>query len=199
MGVLGGDVGRGRVVRLDRSALELAVVLEAPPPPPLPVTLVLALPRPRFLKRVLLTAASMGVKRLILLHTRRVEKSFWQSPALRPGAVRESLLLGLEQARDTRLPDVETRRSFRRFVDEELPGLARDSLALAAHPGAGTPCPRGVGGRVTLAVGPEGGFVEEEIARLATAGFQPVQLGEPLGGRPLRVEAAVPALLARLF
>src|SRR5262249_54690312 len=49
VGVAGGRVGRGRVVRLDSEALEMDVVLEREPPAPLPLTLVLALPRPKVL------------------------------------------------------------------------------------------------------------------------------------------------------
>jgi 16S rRNA (uracil1498-N3)-methyltransferase len=77
----------------------------------LPVHLVLALPRPRMLARSLEHVTALGVKRITLLHTRRVEKSYWMSPELAPEKIRTHLVLGLEQARDTRLPEVSWRRA----------------------------------------------------------------------------------------
>ena len=136
VGLLGGGLGTGRVLQLTPDVLELEVSLDGAPPPPLPLTLLLALPRPKVLRRVLRTASSMGVKRIVLLNARRVEKSYWQSPYLETKALEEQLLLGLEQARDTLLPEILLRPLFRPFVEDELPGLARDTLRLVAHPAA---------------------------------------------------------------
>ena len=65
----------------------------------------------------------------------------------------------------------------------------------AGHPGDYPACPRAVSEAVTLAIGPEGGWIPYEVDKLQEAGLAPVQLGE----RILRVETAVTALLARLF
>lgn len=195
VGRLGGRVGHGRVLAIDEEAVELDVTLDRDPPAALPATLVLALPRPPVLRRVLAGATSMGVKRILLVGARAVEKSFWQSHALRPEALREPLLLGLEQARDTVLPEVTLHRRFRPFAEDELPGLAAGADAFVAHPGPEATAPARVAGRALLAVGPEGGWSDHEIERLGAAGLRPVSLGE----RPLRVEIAVAALLARLL
>lgn len=196
VGRLGGQMGEGRLLALDDAHAELQVSLTQAPPAKLPLTLVLALPRPKMLKRVLQTIAAMGVPRLVLVNSYRVEKSFWQTPFLEPEAIREQLILGLEQARDTLLPEVSIEKRFKPFVEDRLPTLAAGSLGLVGHPGEHPPCPRAVSGPVTLAIGPEGGWIPYEVDLLReTAGLQPVQLGE----RILRVETAVPALLARLF
>ncbi|KAB0546078.1 16S rRNA (uracil(1498)-N(3))-methyltransferase [Pseudomonas argentinensis] len=195
VGRLGGQMGRGQLLQLDTKSAELQVAFDQPPPAKLPITLLLALPRPKMLKRVLQSVSAMGVPRLILLNSYRVEKSFWQTPFLEPAAIREQLILGLEQARDTLLPEVIIEKRFKPFVEDRLPQLAAGTLGLTGHPGDYPACPRAVEQPVTLAIGPEGGWIPYEVDKLTEAGLQPVQLGE----RILRVETAVTALLARLF
>nr|WP_218572819.1 16S rRNA (uracil(1498)-N(3))-methyltransferase [Pseudomonas sp. R-28-1W-6] len=195
VGRLGGLMGSGTLLELSEQHATLQLSLDLPPPAKLPLTLLLALPRPKMLKRVLQTVSAMGVPRLILLNSYRVEKSFWQTPFLEPEALREQLILGLEQARDTVLPEVIIEKRFKPFVEDQLPGIAAGSLGLVGHPGDFPACPRAVEQPVTLAIGPEGGWIPYEVDKLREAGLQPVQLGE----RILRVETAVPALLARLF
>ena len=195
VGRIGGLMGSAEVLRLDADEAELRVTLDQPPPAKLPLTLVLALPRPKMLRRVFQTVAAMGVPRIVLVNSYRVEKSFWQTPFLEPEAIREQLILGLEQARDTVLPEVIIEKRFKPFVEDQLPQLAAGSLGLVGHPGTYPACPRAVTQPVTLAIGPEGGWIPYEVEKLAAAGLQPVQLGE----RILRVETAVTALLARLF
>ncbi|MBI5186491.1 MAG: 16S rRNA (uracil(1498)-N(3))-methyltransferase [Nitrospinae bacterium] len=195
VGLASGKMGTGAVTRLDLDALEMEVLLDHAPPPPLPVILLLSLPRPKVLKRVLLCAASMGVKRIFLINSWRVEKSFWKSPALEKEKVSEALALGLEQARDTILPQVMLRPLFKPFVEDELPDIVKDSISIVAHPGGAAIFPREVDRPVVLAVGPEGGFIPYELESFKRLGFQMAGLGE----RVLRVESAVPALLAKLF
>ena len=192
VGIAGGRIGSGTIVRADAEAVEMRITLECDPPPPPALTLVLALPRPKVLNRVIASVASMGVKRIYLINAWRVEKSYWKSPRVSPENLRAQSVLGLEQSRDTVLPAIELRRLFRPFVEEEL---KPEGLALVAHPQAAEAAPRGFPGPLTLAIGPEGGFIEQEIASLVRAGFTPVSLGP----RILRVETAVAALLGRLL
>ncbi|HEX8592368.1 MAG TPA: 16S rRNA (uracil(1498)-N(3))-methyltransferase [Pseudomonas sp.] len=195
VGRIGGLMGSAELLRLEDHEAELRVSLDSPPPAKLPLTLLLALPRPKMLRRVFQTIATMGVPKVILINSYRVEKSFWQTPFLEPAAIREQLILGLEQARDSVLPEIIIEKRFKPFVEDRLPQLVEGTLGLVGHPGQFPACPRAVQQPVTLAIGPEGGWIPYEIDLLNKSGLQPVQLGE----RILRVETAVTALLARLF
>lgn len=194
VGMINGRLGRGEITAVNDDAVDMRIRLDADPPPALDLTLVLALPRPKVLNRVIAAVASMGIKRLFLINAWRVEKSYWKSPRLWPESIRDQSILGLEQARDTILPAVELRRFFTPFIEDELPSIARGTTALIAHPYSKEECPRAAAGPVTLVIGPEGGFISEEIDSLRRAGFQPVSLGP----RVLRVETAVAALVGRL-
>jgi 16S rRNA (uracil1498-N3)-methyltransferase len=118
VGLAGGLMGRGKVVELRDGVLEMDVDLFREPPAPLPLTLILALPRPKVLRRVLSSVTSMGVKKIFLINSWRVEKSFWQSPLLEADRLSRQLVLGLEQARDTVIPEVLIRPLFKPFVED---------------------------------------------------------------------------------
>lgn len=195
VGLEGSGIGTGTVTRIDDNVLEMDIELKQEPPAPLPLILVLALPRPKVLRRVLSAVSAIGVKRIFLINSFRVEKSFWQSPVLDGEIIKQRLILGLEQAKDTILPKVFLRNRFKPFVEDELPEIARGTLKLVAHPTAPAQCPRNTGSPVTLAIGPEGGFIPYEIEKFSEAGFTAVNLGE----RILPVETAVPFLISRLF
>jgi RsmE family RNA methyltransferase len=188
-GVLGGRMGTAELLEVGE-AVAARVTLDRDPPPRAPFDLVVALPRPKILRKVLQAAASMGVARLVLAGSWRVEKSYWSSPLLAPEAIADELRLGLEQGRDTIAPEVLLRRFFKPFVEDELDALFPGAQRLLADERATTPlaaiartAPRSV-----LAVGPEGGFTPYEAGRLAELGFAPFTLGE----RALRVDVAVP-------
>ncbi|MAC46147.1 MAG: 16S rRNA (uracil(1498)-N(3))-methyltransferase [Oceanospirillum sp.] len=195
VGQVNGLCGRGQLIRLNHQEAVLEVELSQQPPAALPLTLILALPRPRMLGRTLQHISTLGVKKLVLLHTKRVEKSYWMSPMLAEDKIQEQLILGLEQAKDTLMPEVILEKQFKPFVEDRLPALCQGTLGLVAHPRVPDACPRGIEQDTTLAIGPEGGFIPYEIEKLTEAGLKPVHMGE----RIMRVETAVTALLARLF
>ncbi len=195
VGKLNSYLGKGKIAVLSDSACEMEVSLTDAPPAPLPCTLILALPRPKSFKKALETAVVMGVKRVFIIESWRVEKSYWSSPVLDFCTLNEIMYLALEQACDTMLPDIQLRRRFKPFVEDELSAVIQDNLALVAHPGVTEKMSSSAGQRVTLVIGPEGGFIPYEVNLLEKFGCRPVSFNE----RILRVEHAVAAFLGRLF
>src|SRR5690554_702901 len=193
-GLVNERMGQAQVLALTPTEVTLKLHLTEKPPVASPIELILALPRPQMLKRTLQHISALGVKRLTLLQSARVEKSYWQSLQLTDQAIREALTLGLEQSGDTLLPQVQMARRFRPFMEDDLADLVDQRQALIAHPYADQPCPFAVTCPTLLAIGPEGGFLPREVDAFAQAGFQ----GVSLGPRILRVETAVTYLLGRL-
>jgi len=199
VGVVNGPMGLGRILLLENSRVILSLCLTVTPPPPPATDLILALPRPIMLKRVLAQAASLGVSRIFLINARRVEKSFFHAGIIRDNTLEEPLLLGLEQAVDTILPQISVHERFRPFVEDLLPGLLLHCpTRLLAHPGGDQTLARldaGTGKqRIILAIGPEGGWVDFEAHKFQEQGFTLFSMGP----RILRVDTAVPALLGQI-
>lgn len=161
--------------------------------------LVLAMPRPKVLGRILEHVTALGVGTVCLVRTWRVEKSYLQSESLQAPALREHLLAGLEQARDTRVPRVVVAPLFRPLVEDRLDELFPSERRMVCHPEGGESLVSWAEGveatqRIVVAIGPEGGFTRFEVELLGEHGFSPVNLGQ----RVLRVETACTAVLARL-
>ena len=195
VGKLGGAVGSAEVLRCEPETVLLRVRLESPPPPRPGVDVLLALPRPKVLRRLLASAATLGVDRLLLLNAARVEKSYFSSPVLTPARTARALKDGLEQARDTHAPEVLVFDRFRPFVESRLDGLLGPSTRLLLDPAEEACAPEvPPEGRVALAIGPEGGWVPFERELLKAQGFAPVSFGP----RTLRVEAVLPYALGWL-
>lgn len=172
-----------------------SLVLTSAPPAPLPMVLVMALPRPNMLKRTLQNMSAMGVKEIYLIHSAKVEKSYWQSPVVQFDVIEQTLLEGLEQAKDTMMPKCHLVPRFRPFVEDQLPAILAGKRGLLAHPYLAQACPVNIQASCVLALGPEGGWNEFEVSKWLEAGMESVHLGD----RILRVETVVPVLLSRLY
>ena len=129
----------------------------------------------------------------------------WAATDLRRAAVlcpivrvegQEQLLLGLEQSGRTVLPHVHTFDLFKPMVEDALPELDLPVQRFVAHPRAATPTAQlaALRGPFTLALGPDGGFVDYEVDKLQAAGFHPISMGP----HALRTETALAALWGQL-
>ena len=162
------------------------------------IDIILAPPRPRVMKRLLPQLATMGVGRIVLVGAQKVEKDFWGATLLKEENYRPLLIDGLMQGGTSILPKIECWKSFNRFLREGLSGFATTER-IVAHPYVD----RGGENRwrwrkdvkPLLAIGPEGGWTDDEVAKLIENGFR----GYSLGSRILRTDTATIALLAQLM
>ena len=203
-GMINGPAGTGEILSIRRGRENAEVVLQFTADGGYPeqpaVDLILGLVRPIMLKKILAQAASLGVGRIYLINGNRVEKSFFDASLLKDEKYRSYLIEGLEQAKDTYLPQVSIHERFRPFVEDFIPTISKSyRRMLVAHPEAGETLEQGIGtginGRSLLAVGPEGGWVDFEIEKFVEQSFMPISLGR----RVLRTDTAVVALLAQLM
>ena len=201
IGLLDGPLGRGTVVEVAGARVVLSCSFAAEVPEAPRIDLLLALPRPKVLHRLWSQLAALGLGRIVIVNAARVERCYFDSHVLEPGAYTARLIEGLQQAGDTRLPQVLVRMRFKPFVEDELDATFPTGLRLVADPGGrrrigdlltqpGARRPQ----RVLLAVGPEGGWTPYELGVLQSRGFTPAGLGR----RTLRTDTACIGLLSIL-
>jgi 16S rRNA (uracil1498-N3)-methyltransferase len=182
------------IVEVTEQAIQLKPIKEEMVPAKLPVTLIVAMPRPKVLRRLIMDSVTLGVEKIILLHSYRVDKSYWQTPFLQQ--LDQYITLGLEQAGDTIAPKIEIHKRFKPFVEDVLPGLiTAECPAYVAHPYVDIKMPFAIDHPCSIVIGPEGGFIPYEVDLLIKNGCQAVSLGN----RIIRTETVIPYVLGRLF
>lgn len=197
VGVINGPLGSAEVVAVDSDGVDLSLDLNAMKLPPKPrTTLILAMVRPQIMKRTLQHVAALGVREILLVGSRRVEKSYFSQRLFDGDEYEEYLKLGLEQACDTWMPQVSIHRRFRPFVEDVLASRVQEyTHRIIAHPGGAFRArPLSDQGRVVVAIGPEGGWIDYEVERFEELGFE----RRSLGPRILKVETALPYLFGAL-
>jgi 16S rRNA (uracil1498-N3)-methyltransferase len=195
VGVVDGPTGTATVEE-NAEEIRLRCTLAGNISPPPRVDLLLAMPRPKVMNRLWPVLASLGVGRILIGKAWKTERNYFDTHVLEPAHIRAGLIDGLQQARDTRLPTVSVHRRFKKLVEDDLDGFGPYAARLAAHPGAADVFVGGLnslpaGGRVLLAVGPEGGWTPFELDLLAAHAFQTVSWGP----RVLRTDTACAVLL----
>ena len=194
VGIRNGQRYLTEVVTISEQHILLRPIQLEAVPAKLPVHLILALPRPKVLRRMVMDAVTLGVQRISLIHSYRVDKSYWQSPFLQH--LDDYVTLGLEQAGDTIEPEIQLYKRFKPFVEDVLPTFISDQKpAYVAHPYAEQQMPHAIQHSCCLIVGPEGGFIPYEVDLFKKNGCQ----ARRLGNRILRTETAVSHILGRLF
>lgn len=161
--------------------------LSQTPPPLYPLTLIIGIPRPPTARRLIKDLTTLGVGRLIFTGTDLNEKSYLTSKLWTKESYKDALIEGAQQGGTTQIPEVEKFYSLKKSLEsleDSSRGLFLEGnreFPLLDQWLNGNP-----GGAGTLALGPERGWTEREIAMLKEWGFQGISLGE----RILRTETA---------
>jgi 16S rRNA (uracil1498-N3)-methyltransferase len=194
-GLVNGPRGKGTLVAIGAAALTLSFAWGAAPPLPAPITLIIGLPRPQTARDILRDATSLGVAAMHFVTADKGEPSYQRSTLWTSGEWRRHLILGAEQAFDTRLPEVTCGRSLLEVIGRLSDLAVRVALDHYEAPAALTKCrliadtPTAAPPELVLAFGPERGWSNAERAALRGAGFALAHLGS----RVLRTETAVVA------
>ena len=173
---------------------KITAVRESDREAPLQVTLAQGIARGEKMDWILQKATELGVARIVPLVTERTEVKLDEDRAERRRAHWMSVIAGAcEQCGRNRLPALEPPQRLDRWLGslDAAPALR---LALLPEGDASLRQLPQMENGATLAVGPEGGFSEHDIALLGQGGFR----GLRLGPRILRTETAGVAALAAL-
>jgi len=191
----GEKVWLARIEKTGGEGVEFALVEELPArASALALTLLLAVVKFDRFEWALEKATELGVSVVVPLAAGRSERRLVKAAANRAARWERVLAEAAQQSRRVRAPVIEpmappasafaARREALRLLLSERPGSAPMRTVLAGSESRGA----------ALAVGPEGGWTEEEFALAQRCGFQEVSLGTLI----LRTETAVAAGLAAL-
>jgi 16S rRNA (uracil1498-N3)-methyltransferase len=186
----GTQVRRGRVASVSDQRVEFELFEEVPVAPTPHITLLLAIFKFERLEWAIEKCTELGAGRFVPVIARRTDPHLAKTAAKRVERWRRIAHEAAQQSR--------------RLTPPEVASPVRLALALAPFSGTRIVLAEiedqhtlkqallGVGGPVALAIGPEGGWTNDEIALFAAAGWTTASLGANI----LRAETAAVAALA---
>ncbi len=138
---------------------------------PIDITLAQAIPKGDKMDIIIQKATELGVKRIIPIVTERTEVRITR----RLNRWKEIAISAAQQSRRLRIPEIESPVGFNSFMAEASSGIifwekSENSLKKVIRDYK-------PGGSITIVIGPEGGFSDEEIKAASERGFQHVSLG----------------------
>ena len=158
----------------------------------LDITLVQAISRGERMDYCLQKSTELGVSRIRLLNSKRVEVRLKDARLQKRMAHWQAVIISAcEQSGRAQVPELIPPLSFQQWLSsaDVMGHLLLDPLAKTTLSSVSTGA-----GAVSLLVGPEGGFSDDEVEQAKAMGVKPVSLGP----RVLRTETAGPTAIAVL-
>jgi 16S rRNA (uracil1498-N3)-methyltransferase len=188
-----------RIESVARNRVEFALLEQLPAPQPVAdITLLLSIVKFDAFEWAIEKATELGVTRVIPLAAARSEKGLLAAAAKRSQRWQKILLESSQQSRRLSLPQLDDlakpAEAFAAQTAESRLMLSERSDAPSVRNILGHSNPARPSSTAALAIGPEGGWTDEELAAARANGFQEASLGQLI----LRTETAVIAALAML-
>jgi len=173
----------------DRSTVQLTLgpKLDIEREHPFQLTLAVALPKGDRQRWLIEKSVELGVSQLIPLQTARSVAGSEQASS----KLQRYLIEASKQCGRNRLMQLAPPQELAELLSQE-----KSATRILAHPGAGPLAELELNSTEdrTLAIGPEGGFTDDEVAQAIKAGWETVGLGS----RILRLETAALALISAM-
>jgi 16S rRNA (uracil1498-N3)-methyltransferase len=182
--VTGGVVHLGRIVAIHDHRVEFELGQELPAASPLPVTLAIAIFKFDRMEWAIEKCTELGVARIIPMIARRTDLHLAEAAVKRMERWQRIAREASEQARRISPPDIAPPTK----VKDVIP-LAIGTRVVLAESETQVSLKEAIHlreGDLVLAVGPEGGWTNEEVSSFANAGWISASLGKTI----LRVETA---------
>jgi 16S rRNA (uracil1498-N3)-methyltransferase len=186
----------GRIESVARDRIQFALLEEIPAhPPAVDIILLLSIVKFDAFEWAIEKATELGVATIVPVAASRSEKALLAAFGKRLDRWEKILVEASQQSRRVRVPAISSPLPLREAFNEAYPLGAKVILSERSN----APALRDVLSAVTvsqatLAIGPEGGWTDEELTSAGAAGFQEASLGKLI----LRTETAVVAALASL-
>jgi 16S rRNA (uracil1498-N3)-methyltransferase len=196
----GKTVFLARIDQISKGSIDFSLLEELPAPSASPeIAVLLAIVKFDRFEWALEKATELGVNTIVPLAAERSEKALVSAAAKRAARWRKILLESAQQARCLRPPSLEvitrpaaafleSAASLKVLFSERSTAVPVQTVFNAAASKVREEGPQ----RVALAIGPEGGWTDEEFAAASAGGFREAALGNNV----MRTETAVIAGLA---
>jgi 16S rRNA (uracil1498-N3)-methyltransferase len=184
----------GRIESVARDRIQFALLEEIPAhPPEVDIILLLSIVKFDSFEWAIEKATELGVGMIVPVAASRSEKALLAASGKRLDRWEKILVEASQQSRRVRVPAISSPLRLREAFNEAYPLGAKVILSERSN----APALRDVLSAVTvsqatLAIGPEGGWTDEELSMAEAVGFREASLGKLI----LRTETAVVAALA---
>ena len=186
----GALVRRGRIVSIADTRVEFELGEQVPAASPANVTLLLAIFKFDRMEWAIEKCTELGVARIVPVIARRTDAHLASASAKRLERWRRLALQASEQSRRATPPEIAAGMKLKDATG--LSGVARIVLTEAENKTSLRDVLPSVEGEILLAIGPEGGWTEDELQLFQTAGWISASLGPTI----LRAETAAIAATA---